>query len=76
MFGTPRPSSPARPAEIGPFFKGPDTCAVPKGGHGPTRAGLGPSRISARRKMARLGLARFSHEPEKVARLGLGSGSV
>jgi hypothetical protein len=47
-----------------------------KAGHEPARAGLGASRSLARSKLARLGLARLSHEPENEARLELASGSV
>jgi hypothetical protein len=47
-----------------------------KAGHEPARAGLGASRSLARSKMARLGLARLSHESEKGARLELASDSV
>jgi hypothetical protein len=36
-----------------------------KAGHEPARAELGPSHALARRKSARLGLARFADEPEK-----------
>jgi hypothetical protein len=39
--------------------------AIPKAGHEPARAELGPSHALARRKSARLGLAHFADEPEK-----------
>jgi hypothetical protein len=42
-----------------------------KAGHEPAWAGLGASQSLARCKTARLGLARFSHELEKWARLEL-----
>jgi hypothetical protein len=52
------------------------TRTMDKARHEPARAGLGASLSLARFKLARLGLARLSHEPEKVARLELASGSV
>jgi hypothetical protein len=49
---------------------------IAKAGHEPVWAELGASLSLARSKLARLGLARLSHEPEKRARPELASESV